>query len=81
MKYVMFDWPGQGSIPIVFPDSVDHCDIKKMVTSVYSGVKATSAGRIEQIDGRFECFGRSVTLNLEPDKLDEIWINSLLKER
>lgn len=80
-KYIMFDWPGKGMIPIVFPASIEHSTIKNIVCTEHTGITAVSAGFVKNSNGRFYAVGYSQSLNLNsnPD-IDNIYLNILKVE-
>ncbi|WP_461210649.1 hypothetical protein [Desulfocurvus sp. DL9XJH121] len=66
MKYIIFeDFSGQ-SIPVLFPDRIDHEELREQLP--YSTV--LSAGYVNQTGGRFICHGEAKTLNAKAAEAD-----------
>lgn len=59
MKYVMIDF----SFPIVFPETFNHCDFKKIG-------KATSAGFVRLTEEGAVTYGKAESLKMIPDPED-----------
>ena len=75
VKYIIFDWPERGKIPIIFPSSIYHWEIAKSIQSVFPDVSPVRAGFVGE---SFECSGSSDTLQLRSNPIiDNILIRSL----
>ena len=88
-KYVIFDWPGKGEVPIIFPSHIGHDEISNSINDRLPGVNPVRAGFVEVCgeigeDGPFVeafCGGRSFTLGLKSSpEIDSILIEVMLKE-
>jgi len=91
-KYVVFDWPGKGEIPVVFPASVFHHDITASINGKFPGVEPVRAGFVklrdvyEEVDieegpARVRCYGESRTLKLHSDSfIDGLLIETMIRE-
>jgi len=84
-KYVVFDWPGKGEIPVVFPASVFHHDITASINGKFPGVEPVRAGFVELATwmdlGQIRCYGESRTLKLHSDSnIDSLLIETMIKE-
>jgi hypothetical protein len=44
VKYIIFEWPGRGEVPIIFPSGIYHWEIAKSIQSVFPGVSPVRAG-------------------------------------
>jgi hypothetical protein len=67
MKYIMID----EVFPVIFSDGMKHSDFKKMGN-------ITSAGMVRILNDEINCFGKSVSLKLEPTKIDALIIKNML---
>jgi len=76
-KYVMFDYPGMGEVPILFPSHIEHKEIVRMVQAKSPGITPISAGFVSP---KYECFGCSISLDLKPDVRDSAIIKLMFKE-
>lgn len=73
----MFESPGEGIYPIVFPDMVGHDFIASCIQSRYPGIKPTSAGFCQVNDGFVSLWGESTTLKLKSSEDDEYFLKKL----
>jgi hypothetical protein len=82
MKYIMFKGKGEFPLPVIFPDHIDHEDMKIAIEAEFIGYKAVSAGKIsfplEAIDNVF-LHGASISLQMKPGLDDEKYIKIFLK--
>jgi hypothetical protein len=58
-KYVIFDWPGLGAIPILFPSQIAHSEIVNMVQGKSPGIGTISAGWVSP---ELDCYGHSQSI-------------------
>lgn len=66
MKYIIFeDFSGQ-SIPVLFPDRIDHGELREQLP--YSTV--LSAGYVNQSGGKFICHGAAKALDAKAQEAD-----------
>jgi len=82
MKYIMLISELNGECPIMFPDKVEHIEVKRAMEHELPGMKVRSAGFVKiesqkyKVDLKVECFGESKSLNLksheDDDKIIEI---------
>lgn len=77
-KYVIFDWPGLGAIPILFPSQIAHSEIVNMVQGKSPGIGTISAGWVSP---ELDCYGHSQSLGLKsiPEE-DAKWIKLMFKK-
>lgn len=73
MKYVIFD----NKYPVVFPDSIIHCDIS---LDMYLGMKPTSAGHLNIKGNKIKVYGESESLGLKPKPEDKKLLETLINE-
>ena len=84
-KYVMFDSPLHGEIPIIFPECINHAEIAHSIVHRYPGWKIVSAGFVSlQEDEPLKVFGKSKTLEKLSEKhisrkIDDLIIETALK--
>jgi len=94
-KYVIFDWPGKGEIPVIFPAGIFHHDIATSINGKFPGVEPVRAGFVELRDEapkmtmhvdlvqerQVRCYGGSQALNLHSDfYIDSLLIETMIKE-
>jgi hypothetical protein len=73
MKYVVVD-DGLNDLVIVFPEMMEHSRMQHLPGTILS------AGFIAVVDGKWSCYGKSVSLGLESrPKEDSKLANSMLK--
>lgn len=58
MKYIIFEDFSDQSIPVLFPDRIDHGELREQVP--YSTV--LSAGFVNYVGGEFVCHGEAKSL-------------------
>ena len=59
MKYIMFENFAGEPLPLIFPDRIDHREMRDQIH--YPAV--LSAGYVEHTESGFHCFGESKSLN------------------
>lgn len=76
MKYIIFETLNGLRVPIIFPDFIDHSDIRNQCPMY----KPLSAGRIHYNNDETTliCTGESTTLRLKSLPEDEEFINRCL---
>lgn len=66
MKYIMFEDFAGDPTPIIFPNRIDHGDMREQMPYT----RALSAGYVTYGPEGFQCHGRSKTLELEAGNQD-----------
>jgi len=69
MKYVMVNH----FRPVIFDDDLPHNEFENLPGRI------TSAGFVKMNEGNYECYGKSLSLGLEPAPRDTEIINRFLK--
>jgi len=72
MKYIIFEKDGL-EVPVVFPDTIYHEQVKM-------NGKVVSAGMCKIKHGKFEVWGKSISLLKESRLEDELILNQLTKK-
>lgn len=86
MKYIMLTSELNGECPIIFPDKMEHIDVKKAMEHELPGMKVRSAGFVQlNMDwtksyyGVPRCYGESKSLNIQIHEDDETIIEICLR--
>jgi len=68
-KYIIFNGPGSGEFPVLFPQHIKHSMMAQCVMSSYPGIIPVRAGFVSLSIGGdyFNCYGKSKSLELESD--------------
>ncbi|QJB56432.1 hypothetical protein [Pseudodesulfovibrio sp. zrk46] len=66
MKYIIFEDFSGAPTPIIFPNRIDHADMREQMPYT----KALSAGYVSHGPAGFSCHGKSKTLGLEAKASD-----------
>ena len=74
MKYIIVDNGLYNSV-IIFDHIVKHNEMAQKMHAIESVV---SAGFIEIVDGKFQCYGRSVSLDIKSRPEDSDYINKFM---
>lgn len=73
MKYILFEGFSGNIVPFVFPDRVDHVDMRDQLP--YG--KVLSAGYVQLVDGHFVCSGSVAELQAEARQDDASLLESM----
>jgi len=78
MKYIIFETSDGLEVPVIFPHTIKHDEIK--LTDL--GAKAVRAGIIHiDYEGKPHCGGESLSLKLKSDpEQDSHWINRCFED-
>ena len=93
-KYVIFDWPGKGEVPVIFPPGITHWEISVSINGKYPGVRPVRAGFVELRDEdvdlaqerQVRCYGHSLALTSDMKTarsdpyIDSLLIETMIKE-
>ena len=76
-KYINYLGPDGLEYPIIFPETLKHSEVNRMVTGIYPGFKAKSAGFIrlfvnDENKIKADPYGASVSLGIQSSQ-DDIW--------
>lgn len=74
MKYIIYDTGMYDSV-IIFDHITQHVD---MAQKMYAIDSVVSAGFVRIVDGKFECFGRSVSLDINSRSDDSAYVNKFM---
>lgn len=78
-KYIMYEWPGKGDVPVLFPAMVKHSVINSMITHEYPGITPIAAGFVELRASGPVCYGQSTSLKLSSrGDIDSLWVGTML---
>ena len=68
-KYIVFNGPGSGLFPVIFPPNVKHSMIASAMHERYPGIEPVSAGfvSLSLASEYFNCYGESQSLKLGSD--------------
>ncbi len=72
MRYIMFEDFSGRPVPFIFPDRVEHDDMREQMP--YTTV--LSAGDVFMENGVFKCSGHASTLSISPRQEDAAIINA-----
>ncbi len=74
MKYIIYDTGLYESV-MIFDHITQHVDVAQRIHSIESVV---SAGFISVVDGKFQCFGRSLSLDIDSRPEDSDYVNKMM---
>jgi hypothetical protein len=74
-KYVIMLSPVEGEFPILFSTIIKHHLIVHSIVTEYPGIKCVAAGFFDET---FNCYGKSVSLNIGSRNIDTILLRSCL---
>lgn len=66
MKYIMFEDFSGAAVPIIFPNRIDHAEMREQMPYT----KALSAGYVSHGPNGFQCHGKSKALELSSNEGD-----------
>ena len=66
MKYIVFlSAENDREIPIIFPSTLVHLDVAKVMSKVVGTSKVTAAGELSSLDIDATCHGESTTIGIK----------------
>jgi len=80
MKYIMYESPSQGYVPILFPATMSHNEINRVILNEWPGFVPVTAGEVKLNDNKeVVAFGHSQTLKLQSQPDDSVFISIALR--
>ena len=70
MKYIMFESPANGFVPVMFPAHIDHDKIARAIKHECPGWLVASAGHCSPATDGIRTYGESLTLKVGSEPVD-----------
>lgn len=74
MKYIIYD-TGLYDAVIIFDHIAQHNQVAQKMYAIESVV---SAGFVDIVDGKFECYGKSISLDIKSRPEDSEYVNKFM---